>query len=197
MTYEPNVPSLSVTDQLVLDNINEVFLAEFSPNSGVREVLMDPTSAVAPDESPLSGEESSDESVKDILASESFPTRPVATAAGIRLHRVISPAREVVAQYDAERDMTPMDFLGESGAVVAVAQPGETYTWKLVQIGPTSSDGNVAPIIAMRPANASETAQLDEMYPGWLEACRKFDAEAQATSRSDESPGLPPPVFPQ
>lgn len=222
MTYSPNVPSLSVTGDLQLEDIRKVYLAEFAEGAPVREVLMDPASAATPqtpsadlpapegfEKAPIA--EAVEEAVvaiveeaqanmtpEELLASESFPTKPVAAASGLRLHRVVAPDHSVVTQYDANRDCTPLDFLGETGAVVAVAQPGREYSWKLIQFGPASKDGNVAPILAMRPADEAETSALNEMYPGWLEAVRRFDEEAAAqTAVAPEPIVMPPPSLVQ
>ena len=207
MTYAPNVPALSVTGDLVVEDMSAVMLAEFASDVGIREILMDPASAVAPevpDALPLPplAKSAISEAISDVmqpaepvveegvdpLLHEPFPTRPVAAASGVRLHRVIGPDHKVVTQFDAEKDMTPLDFLGEDGAVVAVTHPGPVYEWKLVKLGP--ANGNVAAILAMRLATAEEGAVLDGMYPGWLEACKKFD-EQNAVKTFE--PGLPPP----
>ena len=198
MTYSANVPSLSVTDQLNVEDIGAVFLAEFTPGEPVREILMDPSSALPPEVPQEELPEGEELTPEQLLASESFPTTPVASASGLRLHRVIGPDRQVVAQFDATADRCPLDFLGETGAVVAVAQPGREYSWKLIQFGPASKDGNVAPILAMRPADEAETAALNEMYPGWLEAVRRFDEEAAAQAASAPEPIImPPPAMAQ
>jgi hypothetical protein len=171
-------------------------LAEFAPGEPVREIMLDPSSA-APPEAPLE-EAGEDVSPEQLLASESFPTTPVASASGVRLHRVISPARKVVAQFDANTDRCPLDFLGETGAVVAVAQPGDVYTWKLLHLGPMSEDGNVAAILAMRLANEAETERLNAMYPNWLEKCKEFDAQqAEADALTAGRPVMPPPQLVQ
>jgi hypothetical protein len=211
VTYAPNVPALSVTGELVVEDIRAVLLAEFASDVGVREILMDPASAVAPEapdalpQPPLAksaiseaiGEalqpSEQEAETADSMLHEPFPTRPVAAASGVRLHRVIGPDHKVVTQFDAEKDMTPLDFLGEDGAVVAVTHPGDVYSWKLIKLGP--ANGNVAAILAMRIASDEESKALDEMYPGWLEACKKFDAQNAAAK--DFDPGLPPPVLPQ
>ena len=192
MTYAPNVPSLSVTEELQVQDIRTVMLAEFTPGAGVREVMLDPASAEAAEE--ISPDEIAEPTEADVLAGEAFPTRPVAAAAGLRLHRVIAPDHKIVTQFDAALDKTPLDFLGETGAVVAVAQPGDVYSWKLIQLGSVSGDGNVAPIMAIREATPEEGTALDEMYPGWLSACRAFDA-AGNDYRATKAPNMPPPAL--
>lgn len=193
MTYAPNVPSLSVTDDLHVDDIRAVMLAEFAAGAGVREVMLDPASAEAPEE--IEPGEIAEPTDADVLAGEAFPTRPVAAASGLRLHRVVAPDHKIVTQFDAALDKTPLDFLGETGAVVAVAQPSDPlYFWKLVQLGSVSGDGNVAPIMAIRDATADEAAALSEMYPGWLEACRAFDV-AGSEHRAVKAPNMPPPAL--
>ncbi len=209
MTYAPNVPSLSVTGELVVEDIRTVMLAEFASDVGVREILMDPSSAVVPEvedrpvEAPMAKTaiseavagilEETEQAAADPMLNEPFPTRPVAAASGIRLHRVIAPDHKIVTQFDAEKDMTPLDFLGEDGATVAVAQPGDVYSWKLIKLGP--ANGNVAPILAMRAATGEESAALDEMYPGWLEACKRFDAAVVVESKPIDPALLPPPAI--
>ena len=203
MTYTPNVPEMLVTDQLDVPNIRDVFLVEFSDTAPIREVLMDPTSAEPPetedvpeapvDEKPMTTEE--------LMAQESFATRPVASASGLRIHRVIAPDHSVVTQFDAELDRTPLDFLGDKGAVVTTARPGDPYTRQLIGLGGLSPDGNVVPITGTRPATADEAAALDETYPGWLAACAKFDAERAAEIAAEAinaaaMPSLPPPSIP-
>ena len=207
MTYTPNVPEMLVTDQLDVPNIRDVFLVEFSDTAPIREVLMDPTSAEPPEtedvpEAPV--EEAVDEksmTTEELMAQESFATRPVASASGLRIHRVIAPDHSVVTQFDAELDRTPLDFLGDKGAVVTTARPGDPYTWQLIGLGGLSPDGNVVPITGTRPATADEAAALDEMYPGWLAACAKFDAELAAEIAAEAinaaaMPSLPPPSIP-
>lgn len=207
MTYTPNVPEMLVTDQLDVPNIRDVFLVEFSDTAPIREVLMDPTSAEPPEtedvpEAPV--EEAVDEkpmTTEELMAQESFATRPVASASGLRIHRVIAPDHSVVTQFDAELDRTPLDFLGDKGAVVTTARPGDPYTWQLIGLGGLSPDGNVVPITGTRPATADEAAALDEMYPGWLAACAKFDAERAAEIAAEAinaaaMPSLPPPSIP-
>ena len=211
MTYTPNVPEMLVTDQLDVPNIRDVFLAEFSDTAPIREVLMDPASAEPPETEGVpeaSVEEVVEEAVdekpmttEELMAQESFATRPVASASGLRIHRVIAPDHSVVTQFDAELDRTPLDFLGDKGAVVASARPGDPYTWQLTGLGGLSPDGNVAPITGTRPATADEAAALDEMYPGWLAACAKFDAERAAEIAAEAinaaaMPSLPPPSIP-
>ena len=210
MTYAPNVPEMLVTDQLEVADIQTVFLAEFSDTAPIREVLMDPTSAEAPDadEEAAAGEEpaegGADEAPmtpEELMAQESFATRPVASASGLRIHRIIAPDHTTVTQFDAELDRTPLDFLGDKGAIVASARPGEPYTWQLTGLGALSADGNVAPITGTRPATAEESAALDAMYPGWLAACSKFDAERAAEVAAEaisaaSMPNLPPPSLP-
>ena len=198
MTYSANVPSLSVTEQLDVEDIEAVFLAEFTPGEPVREILMDPSSALPPEVPQEELPEGEELTPEQLLASESFPTTPVASASGLRLHRVIGPDRQVVAQFDATADRCPLDFLGETGAIVATTQPGTPYTWKLVQMGPASEDGNVAPILAMRAATEQETERLNEMYPGWLEACKKFDEQAAAEADAvSDLPVMPAPKLVQ
>ena len=207
MTYTPNVPEMLVTDQLDVPNIRDVFLVEFSDTAPIREVLMDPTSAEPSEtedvpEAPV--EEAVDEkpmTTEELMAQESFATRPVASASGLRIHRVIAPDHSVVTQFDAELDRTPLDFLGDKGAVVTTARPGDPYTWQLIGLGGLSPDGNVVPITGTRPATADEAAALDEMYPGWLAACAKFDAERAAEIAAEAinaaaMPSLPPPSIP-
>jgi hypothetical protein len=207
MTYTPNVPEMLVTDQLDVPNIRDVFLVEFSDTAPIREVLMDPTSAEPPETEDVpeaAVEEAVDEkpmTTEELMAQESFATRPVASASGLRIHRVIAPDHSVVTQFDAELDRTPLDFLGDKGAVVASARPGDPYTWQLIGLGGLSPDGNVAPITGTRPATADEAAALDEMYPGWLAACAKFDAERAAEIAAEAinaaaMPSLPPPSIP-
>jgi hypothetical protein len=207
MTYTPNVPEMLVTDQLDVPNIRDVFLAEFSDTAPIREVLMDPTSAEPPEtedvpEAPVEAPvEEKSMTTEELMAQESFATRPVASASGLRIHRVIAPDHSVVTQFDAELDRTPLDFLGDKGAVVASARPGDPYTWQLIGLGGLSPDGNVAPITGTRPATADEAAALDEMYPGWLAACAKFDAERAAEIAAEAinaaaMPSLPPPSIP-
>ncbi len=193
MTYAPNVPSLSVTNDLHVEDIRTVMLAEFAASAGVREVMLDPTSAAAPEE--LEPGEIAEPTDADVLAGEAFPTRPVAAASGLRLHRVVAPDHKVITQFDAALDKTPLDFLGETGAVVAVAQPAEPqYFWKLVQLGSVSGDGNVAPIMAIRDATSEEAEALNEMYPGWLKACHAFDV-AGTEYRNTKAPNMPPPAL--
>ena len=84
---------------------------------------------------------------------------------------------------------------------MASARPGDPYTWQLTGLGGLSPDGNVAPITGTRPATADEAAALDEMYPGWLAACAKFDAERAAEIAAEAinaaaMPSLPPPSIP-
>ena len=203
MTYTPNVPEMLVTDQLDVPNIRDVFLVEFSDTAPIREVLMDPTSAEPPETEDVP-EEAVDEkpmTTEELMAQESFATRPVASASGLRIHRVIAPDHSVVTQFDAELDRTPLDFLGDKGAVVTTARPGDPYTWQLIGLGGLSPDGNVVPITGTRPATADEAAALDEMYPGWLAACAKFDAERAAEIAAEAinaaaMPSLPPPSIP-
>lgn len=190
MTYSPNVPAVTVSEDLQVSDIRKVLLAEFAGGAPVRELLMDLASAEPPEPPVEAGKAPTPE---QMLAMESFPTKPVSSASGLRLHRVLSPAHEVVTQFDANRDLTPLDFLAEAGAVVAVSQPGPVYSWKLVQLGRPSEDGNIAPILAMRAADETEAAALDEMYPGWLENCRRFDEQTAAAEAT--SPTLPPPAL--
>jgi hypothetical protein len=168
---------------------------------------MDPTSAEPPETEDVleeAVEEAVDEkpmTTEELMAQESFATRPVASASGLRIHRVIAPDHSVVTQFDAELDRTPLDFLGDKGAVVTSARPGDPYTWQLIGLGGLSPDGNVAPITGTRPATADEAAALDEMYPGWLAACAKFDAERAAEIAAEAinaaaMPSLPPPSIP-
>ena len=204
MTYAPNVPGMLVTDQLNVPDIQAVFLAEFSDTAPVREILMDPTSAEPPEQGGETGEPESDEqpaTPEELMAQESFPTRAVATASGLRIHRIIAPDHTIITQFNAELDRTPLDFLGEKGAIVASARPGDPYSWQLTGLGALSQDGTVAPIVGVRPATAEESAALDRMYPGWLDACAKFDAEkaaeeAAAALAAAALPNLPPPVLP-
>lgn len=206
--YNPNVPELLVSGELEVPNIRAVFLAEFADGAPIREVLMDPASA-APVEA--EGDEAEGDgsgaalpeidaaaSPADLLEQESFPTKPVMTASGLRIHRVIAPDHSVVTQYDAGADRTPLDFLDVGGAVLASTRPGDPYTWQLMGLGKPSPDGTIVPVTGVRAADAAESAALDEMYPGWLEACRKFDAEraeqlaAEAIAEAS-LPTLPPP----
>jgi hypothetical protein len=140
--------------------------------------------------------EFADTSAVEIIGEE---TNPVAVAKGLRLVRVYSPNREILTEYDANLDKTPLDFIGDKeGIIIASARPGDTYTWQLVRMGKTSGDMTFAPITGVRLATAEESATLDTMYPEWLTLCQKFDIEteamAEAAAKREELIGdIPPP----
>ena len=127
-------------------------------------------------------------------------TNPVAVAKGLRLVRVYSPDREILTEYDANLDKTPLDFInGKEGVIIASARPGTVYTWQLVQMGAASADMSFAPITGVRLATDEESAILDAMYPEWLKLCHQFDIDtksmAEAAAKREELLGdIPPPV---
>ena len=182
--YQANVPSLASNDSIEVTDPRTILLAEFADGPAIRELMLDPAASEA--------------ELERVAAEgdEYFPTRAVAGATGVRLHRVIAPDHGVVTQFNAETDRTPLDFLNPNGAVLAVATPGETYTWCLVALGATSKDSTVAPVLGVRAATPEESAVLDEIYPGWLDACRRFDELAATQPTLDPKSVMPPPALP-
>lgn len=186
-----NLPEILVTDEFEIPDIRAVLLAEFGP-ADLREILMDPTLVEGSDEP--SEDEAPNEEADAAIYNEKFATTPVASAKGVRLHRVIGPDHEVVTQYDAITDSTPLDFIDGGGVVLASTRPGNPYGWQLTHVGQKSEDGTIAQILGVCVASDKESAILNEMYPGWLEACELFD-EAML---QDALPGIDiaPPLLP-
>lgn len=181
--YQANVPSLTASESVEVANPRTILLAEFADGPAIRELMLDPTAS---------------ESELERVAAEGdeyFPTRAVAGAVGVRLHRVIAPDHSIVTQFNAEADRTPLDFLSPNGTVLAVATPGEVYTWRLVAIGVPSKDSAVAPVLGIRPATSEESVVLDELYPGWLNACRRFDEVEANQPTFDPKSVMPPPAL--
>jgi hypothetical protein len=223
MSYQPNTPAVLVRDQVDVPDVRCVCLAEFGEGSPIREVLMDPASD--PKDAKSTNHTCSscanftgifypgcpcpkDRKVhKSNSACDHFsvhppgfkptdtPKKPMATASGLRLHSVHAPDGTVLARYDAEQDRTPLDFLKEGPRVVACARPGKTYSWQLVELGKPTPNGNLAPITGARPATTEEGKVLDEMYPGWLASCEKFDKEHAPVEKPKSR--VPAPILPR
>jgi len=163
MSYNPNTSNIVAGAELVVDDIRSVLLAEFADGAPIREVVFD---------SPAEEGETPEE--------DQPVGKPLATATGVRLHRVVNSRHEVVTAYDAVKEKTPLDFLKEAGAVLASARPGAVYSWQLSAVRKVEDGSDVAMIEATRLATAEEAEVLNEMYPGWLEACRAFDTQHSA-----------------
>ena len=179
---QPNLPTIVTGDSFPDPVPREIFLAEFGPDCGVRELAMDPATEIA------------DEQDADVR----FATRAVAQARGIRLHRVIGPDREFVTGLDPETERTDLSFLSSRPVTfLASARPGpDAYGWQITAMG-APQDADVAPVLGTRPATPGEAEVLDEMYPGWLERCREFDArerEQHAAHALRRETRIEPPV---
>ena len=223
MTYQPNTQTVLVSERVDVSDIRTVCLAEFGEGPPIREVLMDPTSSAEEKvrkADRVCGKCANWESSfhpgcpcpegkivhKSAIGCENFsvhppgfkptdtPKNPLATASGLRLHSVHAPDGTVLASYDAESDRTSLDFLKDGSRIVASARPGKPYSWQIVELGMPSQDGSVAPITGTRLATAEESKILDEMYPGWLAACEKFDKDHASMERAKgvvQAPILP------
>lgn len=165
MTYNPNADQLTISNEVVVDDIHKVLLAEFAEGSPIREVLFDVEEN--PEDDQL----------------EAIPTRPLMQAHGVRLHRVIrflgDGRHEVVTEYNPQQEVTSMEFLAEGGVVVATATPGPKYTWSLAALSKCNEDKRYSSVLGVRQATDEEAAELNLMYPNWLSASQKFD-EAEA-----------------
>ena len=157
---QPNLPILTAGSFADPDP-REIFLAEFGPDCGVRELAMDPSTEVP------------DEDDSDVR----FATKAVAQARGVRLHRVIGPDHAFVTGLDPETERTDLSFLKDRPVTyLASARPGPAeYGWQITAVGNPSGE-DVAPVLGTRAATPVEAEALDGMYPGWREQCRAFDA---------------------
>lgn len=160
MTYNPNTSAVTTTTDVVVDDISNVLLAEFADSAPIREVMFD---------APAAEGEGSEEG--------SEVGRPIASATGVRLHRVVDKDYNTVTEYDSVLEKTPLTFLQEHGAILASTRPGPVYTWQLSAVRKVEEGSDIAMIEATRPATPEEAQALDAMYPGWLDACRKFDLQ--------------------
>ena len=169
---QPNLPVIVAGSNFPDPEPREIFLAEFGPDCGVRELAMDPSTEVA------------DEEDGDVR----FATRAVAQAQGIRLHRVIGPDRQFVTGLDPETERTDISFLKDRPITyLASARPGpDDYGWQITAMG-VPRDDDVAPVLGTRPATPAEASVLDEMYPGWRGLCRDFDAREEKLREAAES----------
>jgi hypothetical protein len=193
----PNVPALTAATDFEIADPSSILLAEFCPDGDIKEVLMDPTQTEGTEDGDIP-----------------FSSTPVATARGIRLHRVWGPDREPVTEpTQAEGSplgtRTDMEFLRGRGVVyLASARPGPVYTWQITAVcADTAEEGkriDVATVLGTRSATGPEAARLDTVYRGWLTAQKDFDDKMNAlaefskeTSSLIESLRLLPPVPPE
>ena len=178
--YNPNAPKLEAKSDFSIPNIREVFLVEFAEGVPIRELLMSVEDNDAVDDVPtIDGVETEPvgEIANDPILDEKFPTRPIASASGVRLHRVISPDHKTVTVYNESTNRTPLDFL-TGPAFFATTNPGEVYGWTVIAVTGANPERTLTEIQGVRSATPDETDILNEMYPGWLESCRVFDAIA-------------------
>jgi hypothetical protein len=186
-----SLPQITVTDKFDVPDVRAVLLAEFGPDVGVREIVAaeaDPAANEA-EAAPATALEEYDAVLEAAAGLEEFPeTVPVAQMSGVRLVRVLDSKvdgagnvlHDLVTAFDAGTGMTPLTFLLGGGAVLASTRPGETYAWQLVKVGQIPDESATAvQIEGCRLATAEETVTLNEMYPGWLEACKKVDEAAK------------------
>ena len=169
---QPNLPAIVASDTFPDPDPREIFLAEFGPDCGIRELAMDPASEIA----------------DDVDGDIRFSTRAVAQAHGIRLHRVIDQNHELVTSLDPETERADISFLkARSITYLASACPGpDAYRWQITAMGVPQND-DVAPVIGTRAATPEEAAALDAAYPHWLERCRDFDAREREIFEAAES----------
>ena len=177
MTRQPeiNLPTVRVTDQLEVADPGACLLAELADAAPVRHVIMGP-------------DPEGDDGPRALIHS-------------VRLHCVYAPSGATLTRYDFKADRTSLAFMSgyPGGAVLAVAQPGEPYTWLLIGLLPIPGgldDATDLPVTGLRPASPAEAAILDRVYPGWLEACRAFDGRAAAARQAEGDPLLLPPPPP-
>jgi len=188
-----NLPTVCVSPYLDVPNPAACLLAEFSDAAPVRHVLFDPAT--------VSG--SRHDRRKKAKLAEKAAAQGLAAVHSLRLHKVYSPAGELLTSYDPEADRTPLTFMASfpEGAVLAVAQPGEPYTWRLMGLDPLPESGTDAPglpITGSRPATLEEASVLDATYPNWLKACQEMDERLAAEQAAEAAApvALGAPILP-
>jgi hypothetical protein len=170
---QPNTPNILVEEGATSTNPDDFFLAEFSDEPGLKEIL------IADGESETS-------------------SAPIAAACGVRLRRVLAKVDQSFVEYgyDSETDAVSLKFMQErTTAILASARPGKPYVWQLIEVARPDGDQPYLIVIGARLAAAEEIAILEDRFPGWLAACEQFDAAGCGIGcDTSSSVILPPPV---
>jgi hypothetical protein len=119
---------------------------------------------------------------------------------GLRLHCVYNTDCQIVTQYDANEDKTPLAFLTDiPEAIFASARPTDTgkYQWQLslVRGGEAAKEGLIM-MIGTRLVDADEEAALDRTFINWREFCKAFDEKLAFEERQAQlNPAVPTPTL--
>jgi hypothetical protein len=185
-----NVPEIHVTAEFdELNSSDPIYLAEFVMGPPVREILMDVDGNII-EEVKIDGDDTIDESIPNLQA------KPLAAAKGLRLHRVYDIYNNIVTEYDAKLDKTPLKPLLDNVYFIT-AHPGDTYTWKILKLGKYTEGKDIIPIVGIRDATETETNDFNEIFPNWLRLVKELDLQILKDEELDKQTlNLPTPILP-